>query len=446
MKIHIIDGRIIANPEHLAMIQAFYSRSHISIIDRLEELGQSEEEIEAKLKLYYVGYGHSAIGDCANTLVSFENVSILAAKVIQDDQLYNGTETSTRFMDFSENMPISPIQSLDTLQEESMEFYSKIKKDLLQHFIQTENPSNDKEVKALSAKTFDIVRSLLPAGVRTKLSWNTSLRKVYERLAELHYHPLEEVRELASITLAEAIEKYPNSVTNIRYSDSKIDYLNKYATKLHYSFNDKQICDQLQKHDDYYACSASIDEFDYLSLEEYLDLLNDIPDDCEIPKALSGPFEFRFYFFLDYGSFRDIQRHRNGLVRLPIHCIDYGFHQWYLNSFPVHLRDRVIHHLAHVEHILKSYSDSNVKSDFDKAQLQYYVPLGYRVPVSLVYRLPEAVYVARLRSSSTVHPTLRDIAIRMIDSIKKIVPRIHFKYEETEDYLKRATQDIIKIK
>lgn len=92
--IHITDAY---PPEANAMMQALYSRSPQSVfahIKKVEEVGSDKF-----MAAYYVGYGHKSIGDCGSTTIFAEQVSMLAAKAIQDHPLYSGQEASTRYLD-----------------------------------------------------------------------------------------------------------------------------------------------------------------------------------------------------------------------------------------------------------------------------------------------------------------------------------------------------------
>lgn len=94
-------------PETLAMLQALYSRSSFSVekhVEKVRSRGSSDF-----MRSYYVGYGHSSIGDCGNTTIFIEGVSLLACKAIQNSQLYSGQETSTRYIDFSGHIPFDPL-------------------------------------------------------------------------------------------------------------------------------------------------------------------------------------------------------------------------------------------------------------------------------------------------------------------------------------------------
>jgi len=45
-----------------------------------------------------------------------------------------------------------------------------------------------------------------------------------------------------------------------------------------------------------------------------------------------------FKFLLDFGSFRDLQRHRNGETLMPLLTTKFGFYQWYLDQLPEDLQ------------------------------------------------------------------------------------------------------------
>jgi hypothetical protein len=78
-QLFIIDDQ---NPEDIAMMQALYSRSSASVQHHLEKVKKTGSG--KFMESYYVGYGHESIGDCGSTTIFIENVSILAAKAIQD--------------------------------------------------------------------------------------------------------------------------------------------------------------------------------------------------------------------------------------------------------------------------------------------------------------------------------------------------------------------------
>src|SRR5208282_1429716 len=50
--------------------------------------------------------------------------------------------------------------------------------------------------RAVKARSFDILRAFLPAGITTQLSWHTNLRQAGDHLNLLAKHPSAEVRNV----------------------------------------------------------------------------------------------------------------------------------------------------------------------------------------------------------------------------------------------------------
>lgn len=462
------------DPEILAMLQAFYSRSDKSIEDRLQTLGDTEDKIKEALKRFYVGYGHDSIGDCADITIFLEDVSMLLAKVIQDNPLYNGQETSSRYFDFSKRVCHNPFRN-STLYPEYEEKADKIQRDLIELYtrfkpiivdaIRKEHPFGEHEStgttigqweSATNARAFDILRSLLPCGMTTQLSWKTSLRKAQERLSLLSTHPLEEVRVLSHELHTHLKSLYPNSFRPLHKMTEELSSLYPYYASFHQHHQSSAIFN-LDEADlgsseeifeffdtEYVSPSSSIDD-------SYLKYLNSRERFDPIPPT-TGTHQFIFSFLLDYGSFRDVQRHRNGVCKLPIvgqYMTD--IHPWYLEQFGVY-RDEIESALERIldntrsisePYLDKSFSVSARAFDEAQANMQYLYPLGTTVPVILEYSLQEAIYVAELRSSSTVHPTLRPIAHNIAKILsKEFGVRVNVDTDQSKFCLKRGAQTI----
>jgi len=427
-------------PEALAMMQALYSRSPESVeshIKRVHETGSANF-----MKSYYVGYGHASIGDCGTTTLFFEGVSILAAKAIQDNPLYSGQETSTRYIDFSKQPLIDPVATEDSkkILDNWIDFYVRATDEIRSH-LESKFPCNgdiSRKIwkKAINSRGFDILRGFLPAGATTQLSWSTNLRQAYDKLSLLKFHPLEEVRAIAIHALGKLGEKYPSSFSHVAASEVE-GYYQSFARDIHYSDYQHQFIS-----DEDFSFATSIDN---AVLEQYAyDIISSRPKGARLPRYLSKFGRCHCIFLLDYGSFRDVQRHRNGLCRMPILTANHGFNQWYLSQLPSALKLTANKLLAdQYDRIVKLASQHGL-SDVD---VQYYLPMGNNVICELVYDLPEMVYVTELRSNSTVHPTLRKIALQMHKALSINYPTLKLYADITHDVfdVKRGAQDIEKI-
>jgi hypothetical protein len=64
------------------------------------------------------------------------------------------------------------------------------------------------------------------------------------------------------------------------------------------------------------------------------EILEKRPPKTELPKYLAEAGTLQFEFLLDFGSFRDLQRHRAVIQRMPLLTNEIGFEKWYINELP----------------------------------------------------------------------------------------------------------------
>lgn len=425
------------DPESLAMMQALYSRSPESVEEHVKKVRLSGTS--KFMESYYVGYGHASIGDCGTTTLFFEGVSILAAKAIQDNPLYSGQETSTRYIDFSNQPVFDPVNTIDSQQilNKWIEFYVQATSDIREHLknrfpLSGQQPESVWE-KAINARGFDILRGYLPAGATTQLSWSTNLRQAYDKLSLLKFHPLEEVRTLAVNTLQLLMAKYPSSFSH-KIKNDQDDYYKKYALDINYSQYDELILSEEE-----FIFETDINNKELES--EANDIIALRPRGARLPRYLTKFGRYTCRFLMDYGSYRDLQRHRNGLCRIPVLGVNKGFNSWYLSQIPDAMRSDANNLL---EEQYARIAVLKEKHNFPDTDLQYFLPLGTNVSCELVYDLPEMVYVTELRSSSTVHPTLRIIAHKMHAVLQNNHPalKLYTDMEKDSFDIRRGLQDI----
>lgn len=424
-------------PEALAMMQALYSRSPESVEKHAKRVVSSGSS--KFMESYYVGYGHASIGDCGTTTVFFEGVSILAAKAIQDNPLYSGQETSTRYIDFSTQALYDPINTKASgkILKNWIDFYvsstEEIRSNLKMQFPILPGQSELTWEKAINARSFDILRGYLPAGSTTQLSWSTNLRQAHDKLTLLIHHPLEEVRTLSYCALEKLKLKYPSSFSHKERPEQDA-YYHKFSLDINYSKGNGIINSETD-----FVCETDINNEKLES--EALDIISRRPRGARLPRHLTKFGRYNCKFLLDYGSYRDLQRHRNGLCQIPILGDKMGFNTWYLDQVPRSMKANVTIFLedqySRIASLRKEYNISDI-------DLQYYLPMGANILCELVYDLPEMVYVTELRSNSTVHPTLRNIAHKMHNILQKNHPNLKLYSDMGKDGfdVKRGLQDI----
>ncbi len=387
-----------------AMLQALHSRSTGGIYHHLKIL--KERGAQNFMQQFYVGYGHKSIGDCGSTTVFIEGVSMLAAKAIQDWRLYSGQEASTRYIDFSEQIFLNPLGSTEgaEIQENWRSFYLKAQNPVQEH-LKKQFPKKDEEDekiynKAIVARAFDITRSFLPAGATTNVAWRMNFRQFADQLMLLRHHPLEEVRDIAEKTEAALKEAYPSSFCHERFENTE-------------KYNKEWM------ENDYYYTNAEAQDFvlikngvDEKLLAPYKKLIQERPFKTELPPMVAECGMLHYEFLLDFGSYRDLQRHRAIVQRMPLLNMNHGFNNWYLEALPSDLRDEA-------KEFIKNQTENIEKLNISEELKQYYTAMGFRVPCRVAGDLKALIYLVELRSTRFVHPTLVAQMLKMIASLKE---------------------------
>lgn len=416
------------NPQDTAMMQALYSRSADSVEKHVEKVKVSGSG--KFMEQFYVGYGHASIADCGSTTIFIEGVSMFVTKAFQNWPLYSGQETSSRYIDMSKQAIIDPVGNKDSknILDRWMRFYTENNEEVQNYIKQKypKKPEEDEKIyeKAVKARAFDTLRGFLPAGVTTQFSWHTNLRQAHDNLALLKYHPLAEVREVAETVEKELKAKYQQSFCHVETSEQK-KYREFLMTKYNYYFN---------KTTKPYSFKTNINKKEVSS---YKDIFKNRTSRTNLPNFLAELGNLTFEFLLDFGSFRDIQRHRNGVCRMPLLTTKFGFNEWYLNELPESVKKVAIK-------LIKEQTAAINKLKTTPEIKQYYCAMGFDVSCKVTYGLPASVYVAELRSGRLVHPTLRKVAHKMSQSIMKSFPEIKLQSDFSLDdwNIRRGMQDI----
>ena len=466
MKIIIPD---ISNPETIAMLQALYSRSGTSVEEHLKDLhfddtaiNEKEQKLQKKMQKFYIGYGHDSIGDCGSTTVFIEGASIIAAKAIQDTPLYSGQESSTRYLDFSnqsekvkdnlkENYPqfyeIHP-EKIDAMVDEYFVLYKEITHAMQLHKAailgMNLNAVDPVVRRSINAWAFDVARGFLPAGTITQLSFHGSLRELRRHFMELKNHVLDEVSHIAINVLKKLHEKYPSSFKD---TDYLLGYLETNSlVECYPALNlPSQFCPSVT----WESCSTSAALFEGSKKRR-----------STIKDGVIG-VRSTTHISLDYGSWRDLQRHRNGICEATIPSLFPLFsskrrvdnrllmHHWYLKNtyrYPdLQLAINVFQLKLHS--LLSSFLDTvddSEDQDNVRSFISYLLPLGCLVPVNVFYSLEQWDYVFDLRLRDTVHPTLVEFLSQVVFKIGQKVPYFISKYEERIMLLERNQEELSK--
>ena len=451
------------HPEDGAMLQALYSRSPAGVEHHLEKVKKAGAG--KFMSQYYVGYGHASIGDCGVTNIFIENYSMLACKAIQDNPLYSGQEASTRYLDFSRQPAIDPYGTdytrsiLDGWLELYNTWMPKVEAALAEKYPYSADVyKNEKSwANAIQVRAFDTMRSYLPVGTTTLFSWTTNLRQARDRLMKLKSHPLPEVRDMADTIFESVTSNYPNSFSGSEMDENsdrygKRDAYNR-AQAVRENYESYAEIKQRLKITD--VEEKALLDGELLARKNLIDLdgLNTLetetlatrPRGGVLPRRLEAYGHYTMACAIDFGSYRDLQRHRNGVAPLPLLQPAFGMFKWYTAELAALLGDDY----AHLEQATAALFDKirNLESagiTEDPLLTQYLLPMGTTVICSLSYSVPQMVYVGELRSGKTVHPSLRPIAQNMLRRLEEDIPGIALHGDMDSDSWseKRGTQTI----
>lgn len=412
------------HPEDNAMLQALQSRSPASVAERLEKVRKSGSgEFMGK---FYVGYGHKSIGDCGTTTIYIEGVTMLMAKAIQDWALYSGQEASTRYMDFSSSVFHNPmaLAAGERINEAWRQFYLEATDPVRAHLRERYPIGDDEDSKvydrAINARSFDILRSFLPAGAATNLSWHTNLRQAADHLGWLIYHPDNDIRDTAVSLLDQLKAKYTGSFQDRPLTKEQVEYKRDVMQKFYFL--------QITSQDVSGPAEVKMySTFDQAMIDDAsMTMLTERPKGVEVPRFLAELGNVTSEFMLDFGSYRDIQRHRAGIIRMPLLQTRFGFNDWYLSELPEDLRDRAVG-------LISRQTDALASLDCDPVHKQNYIAMGFQVPVRVTQGLPALVYRLELRSGKTVHPSLRRVIHTEIKRFRNIFPDVALYVDEDPD-------------
>jgi thymidylate synthase ThyX len=258
-------------PETQAYALARYSRSAASLQESVAWIsGQKAADF---LETFYFAYGHRSIADMAHVTLALENISVLAAIEVENEQLWDGQERSTRYQDFTKSRYVTPPELFDApaaLAEYNnaadilFAKYTALTRDLTGIFSEVLPPppgmDADEYKRTVKARVLDITRTLLPYATKTSVGQVTSARVLERQLARLLASRYAEVRDIAAemkevcnrpafsplkvrveAALNELIEKYPEAETALRELAQQVEPAAPAPTLVKYAHPSEQL-------------------------------------------------------------------------------------------------------------------------------------------------------------------------------------------------------------
>lgn len=458
--------------EVVAVLFAYYSRSADSLRDNLArllaegdlsapevmapddkaELAMAREKARQFHEKWVVGYGHASVAEHAVVHLAVEDISIVATKVLEDNRLASYTEKSTRYVRFDEDSflrePTIMAGPHAALYEATCKHLLRLYTDLLgpvgeavsRQFPQPEGWTEARYRSVCRAKAFDLLRYLLPASLRTNVGLTANARTLEHLLTKLYSHPLAELRELATALHREAEQIVP---TLIKYAAPN-DYLRRGRERLGELAANLppgapepsapgarlvrgpaepllELATALLYEATHLSCTAVRARVAALTDEERLAVITAALADrgrFDPPPRALEQLSYTFEVTLDYGAYRDIQRHRMCTQAAQVLSTNLGY------DLPAELDE--LGHGDACRAALEASGEAHrvIAGEHGEEVAQYVLPLAWRKRLLVTLNLRELFHFIGLRSGRQGHASYRRVAQECWREIHRQTPEL----------------------
>ena len=468
-----------------------------AITGALHPTGREEQDLEdqimaiKKAQNFYDrildGYGDDSIGELGGAHLAIENVSMLAAKIVEDCRIGGSPlEKSTRYIYFDQKVdgeylyyrePILMtsafrdvyIQTCNRLFETYSALIPPLTELMEKRFPKEHDVSKVAYTAALRAKVLDCLRGLLPSSALTNMGMYGNGRFFENLIQKLNCHNLAEMQDTGRKSYQELSKVIPSF---IRRGDPSHKYQRSFSQFYEQMKNDlKLLADRhasnlprmshpgvrLISYDldsPYKVAAALMFEHADSGLHELEEYCRQLPEEelfrildagCNYrenrrhksPRALENAY-FTFEIVADFGIFRDLQRHRMLTQDRQMLTCNFGY------FIPSEILETEME---------KQYRDAmeEAKKVYDQIaedlpeEAQYIVPMAYNIHWYYQINLRSLQWLCELRSSPAGHPNYRFVAQELAKQVIKVFPAFErfFKFVDFEGYeLGRLGQEI----
>lgn len=414
----------------------------IDFEENYPELVQKTKEFTEKNVL---GYGHASVAEQAFLHFGVEDISLLAAKAIEDSRLGCAyTEQSTRYVEFDPRRVVEAPPELPDLHRDlfsellryPMTEYQRLFAELLPKVTEK---FKDQPKAVIKAKTCDLLRGLLPMGSLTRLGMSPNARALSHMITKLLSSNLSELKAIGAGLKSQGADVLP---TLLRYAEPSLyrqtlDERMRQCVPLQTFYYDGQpnharLVDYDPDIEERVLTAVLFPFVDFAYRETRMMVrrmpveererifdayLADRSDREQGGRALEAA-NFYFEVVVDLGAWRDIQRHRISTQQeQPIGCslgFDIPFEE--LEEFG----------------LLKAFCDAldQTRDNYERFKRvvdqagpeQYLVPLASRRRITLQMNLREVCHFVQLRSGRQGHPSYRKIAQEVYRAVALVSP------------------------
>jgi len=436
------------------------------------------------------GYGDDSIGELGGAHLAVENISMLAAKAIEDCRIGGSPlEKSTRYIYFDQKIngeylyyrePILMTSAYRDLYIETcnhlFETYSKLIPPLTavieEHFPKEHHISKVAYTASLRAKVLDCLRGILPSSALTNLGVFGNGRFFESLLQKLNCHNLVELQDLGKQGYSELNKVVPSF---IRRADPAHKYFSTFSQfseemqselKLLVEEHSPQVSSMKEPgvrlinfdSDSVVKVASSLlfgnSDMGLKETQEYIASLSDeqiariLDAGCasrenrrhKSPRALENA-TFTFEILADFGVYRDLHRHRILTQERQLLNCDFGY------FIPPEIVGTEMEEPYTTAMEKAKLAFDTIRSELPE-EAQYIVPMAYNIHWYFNVNLRSLQWLCELRSSPAGHPSYRFIAQEMARQVCDIIPQFErfFKFVDYDGYeLGRLGQEIRRV-
>ncbi len=442
-----------------------------------EDQSVAIQKAEAFYDRVLIGYGDDSVAELGGAHLACENISNIAAKALEDSRLgLSPLEKSTRYLPFNKKINgryryfrepeimASPHGALyEATLDHLFDTYSNLVDPLLS-WLQTitprdENTSERAYHSATRAKTFDLLRGLLPMATLTNVGLFGNGRAFEYLLVKLSASDHPEVRNLGVAMNQELQQTIPSFVKRAhgdrgqQYAGylSKNFHQTKHLTQtllgsvpptpaetvqlIEYDADgeSKVIAAILYPHSDLNYTQVQ-EKVLGLSPAEKLDIISAYVGDRQSRfhrpgRALEETY-YTFDILADLGAYRDLHRHRIMTQERQRYTVRHGY------IVPSELAASGLA-TTYCQALEQTAQATEIIAQDLPVASQYLVPFAYRTRWRIKLNLREAYHLIELRSARQGHPTYRQIAQAMYQQILAVHPTLVAKmsFVDLDDYV-----------
>jgi thymidylate synthase ThyX len=462
--------------EVVAVLFAYYSRSRDSLRRNLLKLlsegdldlassGVITQEIPSEDYLqtardkartfhekWVVGYGHASVAEHGCVHLALEGVSIIASKLIEDTRLASYTEKSTRYVAFDTGHTYTP-PSVQQDPELSV-LYADTIKSLLESYtdwtedfvakIKAITPKTEKQTdrsydNACRATAYDNLRYLLPTAVHTNIGLTINARALETLISKLLSQPLPEGQLLGKRIKEEAAHIVPTLLKYADHSTYRADtpvaisaLISELAdaevvpevSSVRVTWHDTDADNRLIASILYDRSSLSLEALQAKAADLSIEAKERVVDEYLFRRGkhdAPGRALERIFctseIVMDYGAYRDVQRHRMATQSLQPLGTALGYEiPPMIEQFGY--KDRYDLLMASAAAAFAAIQSA----DSDAAQ--YVLPLATRVRALFTWNLRSITHFIELRSARQGHPSYRRTAQQLFREIERVYPLV----------------------